>query len=335
MTFGGRMLTRKLQVFVSSTFLDLKEDRQAAVQAILSAGHIPAGMELFAAGSESQLQTIYRWIDDCDVYMLLLGGRYGTVESRSGLSYTELEFNYALKAKKPHFSLVLTERALEARIKLHDSSILETENGEKYRDFKTRVGGFTLKNFEDSKDIEIATRDSLKEIERNSKLFGWVSGKEINENFDEISHLKRHIEIAQSEIVAWTDKYRSAEVEISKLKHALGGHGLAANVQTGSIGNRTSTTPLSELARDMLKSAAADKHGSIAIEKFIGGTHFTAGAKQFDVSSGHRAVADCQKAVDELRKLGLIAPVDNSGDFFQVTSDGYNRADSLNRDAGS
>ena len=41
---------KKLQVFVSSTYADLKEERQAAVEAIVSAGHIPAGMELFAAG---------------------------------------------------------------------------------------------------------------------------------------------------------------------------------------------------------------------------------------------------------------------------------------------
>jgi hypothetical protein len=33
---------RKLQVFVSSTYADLKEERQAAVQVILTAGHIPA-----------------------------------------------------------------------------------------------------------------------------------------------------------------------------------------------------------------------------------------------------------------------------------------------------
>lgn len=47
-------IRNRLQVFVSSTFTDLREERQAAVEAILSAGHIPAGMELFAAGDESK-----------------------------------------------------------------------------------------------------------------------------------------------------------------------------------------------------------------------------------------------------------------------------------------
>ena len=79
---------KKLQVFISSTYIDLKEERQAAVESILDAGHIPAGMELFKAGNESQLKTINRWIDESDVYMLILGGRYGSIDSISGKSYT-------------------------------------------------------------------------------------------------------------------------------------------------------------------------------------------------------------------------------------------------------
>jgi hypothetical protein len=81
---------RKLQVFVSSTFTDLKLERQAAVEAILTAGHIPAGMELFTAGDESQMNVIKRWIDESDVYLLILGGRYGSVEPTSQKSYIHL-----------------------------------------------------------------------------------------------------------------------------------------------------------------------------------------------------------------------------------------------------
>lgn len=66
-------MKRKLQVFISSTYTDMLDERQAVVEAILRAGHIPAGMELFAAGDEAQLETIRRWIDDSDVFMLILG----------------------------------------------------------------------------------------------------------------------------------------------------------------------------------------------------------------------------------------------------------------------
>ena len=74
---------RKLQIFISSTYTDLIRERQVAVSAILENGHIPAGMELFAAGDEEQMQVIRRWIDNSDIFILLLGKRYGSIESKS------------------------------------------------------------------------------------------------------------------------------------------------------------------------------------------------------------------------------------------------------------
>jgi hypothetical protein len=85
-------IRKRLQVFVSSTFSDLRDERQAAVEAILTAGHIPAGMELFTSGDESQMEVIKQWIDESDVYLLILGGRYGSVEAKSGKSYTHLDY---------------------------------------------------------------------------------------------------------------------------------------------------------------------------------------------------------------------------------------------------
>lgn len=58
-------------------------------------GHIPAGMELFQAGSQSQKLTIERWIDESDVYLLILGSRYGSIEPVSNMSYTHWEYDYA------------------------------------------------------------------------------------------------------------------------------------------------------------------------------------------------------------------------------------------------
>src|SRR5947209_15851319 len=110
----GQTMKRKLQVFVSSTYNDMLAERQAAVEAILRAGHIPAGMELFAAGDESQWETIRRWIDDSDVFMLILGGRYGSIEPKSGKSYIELEYEYAIRKGKPLFAAVISEVFLTA-----------------------------------------------------------------------------------------------------------------------------------------------------------------------------------------------------------------------------
>jgi hypothetical protein len=43
----------KYQIFISSTFEDLKQERDIAIKAILEMGHIPVGMEIFSAGDEA------------------------------------------------------------------------------------------------------------------------------------------------------------------------------------------------------------------------------------------------------------------------------------------
>src|SRR5947208_4527960 len=112
-------MNKKLQIFVSSTYTDLLKERQAVVEAILMAGHIPAGMELFAAGDKTQLETIRRWIEESDVFMLILGGRYGTFEEESKKSYIQLEYEYALEKCKPMFAAVITEGYLDNKAKTH------------------------------------------------------------------------------------------------------------------------------------------------------------------------------------------------------------------------
>ena len=169
----------KLQVFVSSTYTDLKDDRQAAVESILKAGHIPAGMELFAAGDKSQWEVIQQWILDSDVYMLILGGRYGTVETKSGLSYTELEYDFAAKSGKPHFAVVIKDDALEDRVKKQGSHVFEKEYPVKLSAFRKKVLSKMSSFFSDHKDIKLAVHESLRNIETSNKLKGWVRHEEM------------------------------------------------------------------------------------------------------------------------------------------------------------
>jgi nucleoside 2-deoxyribosyltransferase len=130
-------IKKRLQVFVSSTFSDLREERQAAVEAILAAGHIPAGMELFAAGDESQMEVIKQWIDESDVYLLILGGRYGSIDPKSGKSYTQLEYEYALSKGNPLFACVIKDAALDARIKKYGKEAIDDYRKEwnQFREF--------------------------------------------------------------------------------------------------------------------------------------------------------------------------------------------------------
>lgn len=166
---------KKYQVFISSTFLDLKEERQAAVEAILKKGHIPAGMELFGANNKSQWEVIKKWIDDSDIYMLILGGRYGSINDSTGISYTEMEYKYAIEKRKPFFALVLHEDYLFEK----DMSIIKEYEikTDKYKAFKTDV---MKRMCEIPKNIDqirlgVNALDTLI-AENKDSLTGWIKG---------------------------------------------------------------------------------------------------------------------------------------------------------------
>lgn len=169
---------RKLQVFISSTFADLTEERQAAVEAILTSGHIPAGMELFAAGDESQMNVIKRWIDESDVFLLILGGRYGSVEPKTQKSYVQLEYEYAVEKKKPLFAVVMKDDYIEEKVRTHGTKVIETTNPQKLREFKALVLSKMVKFWCDPRDIKLAVMETMAEFNRRSELVGWISGAE-------------------------------------------------------------------------------------------------------------------------------------------------------------
>lgn len=175
-------MNKKLQVFISSTYTDLKEERQAAVQAVLSAGHIPAGMELFTANDQSQKEIIKEWIEESDVYMLILGGRYGSIDGETEKSYTHWEYDYACEMDKPRFSLVLTDEAINQKIEImkDHKKVIESENPQKHKEFKDNLLNSKLVNMiDDLKDIENSILKSLRKIEKSANLYGWVSGKDV------------------------------------------------------------------------------------------------------------------------------------------------------------
>jgi hypothetical protein len=98
-------MEKRYQAFISSTFTDLKDERQAVLKAILELGHMPAGMELFPAIDDEAWELIKDVIDSSDYYVLIIGGRYGSLDE-AGLGFTEKEYQYALATKKPVIPLL-------------------------------------------------------------------------------------------------------------------------------------------------------------------------------------------------------------------------------------
>lgn len=177
-------MNKKLQVFVSSTYTDLIEERQAAVEAILDAGHIPAGMELFKAG-KSQMETIHKWIDNSDVYMLILGGRYGSIENKSGLSYTELEYRYALSKNMPVFAIILENSFLFTKAALcGKDAIFEKDNIKKHKEFMSFVKANIVKFAINTENIKTIIHSHLNSIvnDKSYNLIGWVRFNSISKD---------------------------------------------------------------------------------------------------------------------------------------------------------
>jgi len=184
------MKEKKLQVFISSNYTDLLIERQAAVEAVLECKHIPAGIELFTASDETQMTVIKRWIEESDVYLLILGGRYGHIEAKSKKSYTHLEYEYALELDKPYFTVVIEEKALKGKVEKLGKKMQEIDNPKKLATFRKKVtSGVIVKFFNDEKDIKLAIHQALSEFKERKEIAGWMK----NENQIHISQLTNEV----------------------------------------------------------------------------------------------------------------------------------------------
>jgi site-specific recombinase XerD len=184
---GGSKLNKKLQVFVSSTFLDLKSERQKAVEGILRSKHIPAGMELFIPSDKTQWEIIKEWIKDSDLLLLILGGRYGSIEPESGKSYTQLEYEFAISNNIPVFAIVLNDQFLankksqNIQLKVYEHEV-DNPSLEKYKSFKAMVMENLVSLVEDinqiSTEVSLALHEFISKDDTEYKFRGWVRGKE-------------------------------------------------------------------------------------------------------------------------------------------------------------
>ena len=95
------------KVFLSSTYEDLREERAAVQKALLQLNCLPVGMELFPAADEETWSFIKSQIDDSDYYVVVVAGRYGSL-APGGLSYTEMEYDYAISRKKPAIAFIIS-----------------------------------------------------------------------------------------------------------------------------------------------------------------------------------------------------------------------------------
>ena len=177
------------QVFVSSTYEDLKEERFAVMNALIEKNCIPVGMENFPACDLEQFEYIKKLIDEVDYYILIVAGKYGSIEKNSNKSYTQLEYEYAKSKKVPIASFVIQNTDVLVSTKVEKT----TKKRKQLESFKQLVMANKLCKTWSSKD-ELArhVQNAIDELVESSPREGWVRQSSIvkqecnkvNEEFD-------------------------------------------------------------------------------------------------------------------------------------------------------
>lgn len=224
-------MEKRFQVFVSSTFRDLELERQEVMHALLELDCMPSGMELFPAANETQWNLIKKVIDDCDYYVLILGGRYGSI-GPEGISYTEMEYRYALETGKPTIAFLHRNPGKISS----DNSESTDEGREKLRVFREAVEKKLCKQWETPQELGSVVSRSLIQLIKSTPAVGWVRANELadREATMELLQLRRRVEDLQTEL---------SRVRISAPK---GAEGLAQGDEEHSVEFTFNATPPGE-----------------------------------------------------------------------------------------
>jgi len=203
------MIDKKYQVFISSTYTDLKEERRRVLDILLMADCIPAGMEAFVATDDEQFEVIKKVIDLCDYYILIIGKRYGSVNQSTGKSYTEMEYHYAREQGIPVLVFAIDDTADLPEEKVE----CDQEKDEKLAAFKKEAMENRLASiWKDLNDLAGQIAIAIMRAKMENPRPGWQRAVD----FDEAS-LRREIMESQDEAKELRLKLSEVESELRQL----------------------------------------------------------------------------------------------------------------------
>ncbi|MGP3118903.1 DUF4062 domain-containing protein [Serratia nevei] len=210
-------MDKRYQVFVSSTFTDLEDERKHVIQTLMEMDCIPAGMELFPAIDEEQWEFIKRIIDDCDYYLLIIGGRYGSVAD-DGLSYTEKEFDYAV-SKGLKVIVLVHENPGQLPV---NKSELNPDSREKLANFIVKTSeGRLRKTWASVKDLPGLVALSMTKTIKTYPATGWVRANRISNeaSLQEIHELRNANKELKDRLEKITESnLKEDELELADMK---------------------------------------------------------------------------------------------------------------------
>ncbi|HBM2986946.1 DUF4062 domain-containing protein [Klebsiella oxytoca] len=185
---------KKYQVFVSSTYVDLIEARKKIIETVLSLYHFPVGMEMFSADDSEQWEIIRETIDASDYYVIIIGHKYGST-STNGISYTEMEYDYAKSLNIPVLAFI-RNRDVSTKQNEREDDLSKSKELER---FIEKAKANKMCDFWESID-DLATKVAiaLPKVMRRTPRVGWVRGdqatpKEVSNELAELSTENRNL----------------------------------------------------------------------------------------------------------------------------------------------
>lgn len=155
------------KIFVSSTKEDLLPYRKAVEEALTSMEQIPLGMEYFVSSPDNPIDVCLTTVRRSQLYIVIVGMRYGSIEEGSGKSYTELEYDEAVKNELPVLAFLIDEDECAVLPKFVDKG----EKAEKLLAFKDKLrSAYLVSKFKSVDDLKLlVTRSVQQTIEKISE----------------------------------------------------------------------------------------------------------------------------------------------------------------------
>ncbi len=135
-------------------------------------GHIPSGMEAFPAADVEQFEYIKKIIDECDYYVLIVAGRYGSLDT-TGISFTEKEYRYAVSQKRTVLAFIHNDLGNIPAGKTD----LDSNLREKLKAFRSEIGTGRLVQFwTNREELRSKVIISLHKAMSEYPGVGWMRG---------------------------------------------------------------------------------------------------------------------------------------------------------------
>jgi len=141
----------------------------AAESAVARARLSVADCAYLAAGDRAPADWCRQAVREADIYVGIIGFRYGSPARESGRSYTELEFDTATALRMPRLVVLLDERGV---IPLPAEQIIDPLHGTRQAAFRQRLrerSGLTIAYVTTPWELETVTYQALVEISHPSR----------------------------------------------------------------------------------------------------------------------------------------------------------------------